>query len=92
MLAKRAARVARSEHGFAGVPRARNAVSTRGRHSTPTHWGHQNNLSSYNGDLPIKRAVFTPGQSRTRKGLAGQLHLRKFIRKKAAPIRNATAR
>ncbi len=41
MLAKRAARVARSEHGFAGVPRARNEVSTRGRNPPPNHWGHQ---------------------------------------------------
>jgi len=31
VLAKRAARVARSEHGFAGVPRARNAVNQSGK-------------------------------------------------------------
>ena len=59
----------------ASEQRPQAAVSTRGRNPTSTHWGHQNNLSSYNSDLPIKRAVFTPCQARTRKGLSYHLDL-----------------
>ena len=43
------------EHSFAGGPWARNGVSTQGRNSTSTHWGHQN--IARRGPMPVEQTL-----------------------------------